>query len=145
VKPRRLGDWKRIADRAHRAVVDGEWWDGKGWRPHSEHPRDAAEGHAYRTAHDVLDEAVQQMTRGRQAGANLFGQSVRADRNERSASTAREADAEMIFNIAKPLLPRYRTKGRTAWTALAVQVGEIYGHEVLPNRLRMLCRQRGEK
>ena len=145
MKARRLSDWRRIADDAHAAAARGDWWDGRGWRPHTEQPRTAAEGRAYRTAHDVLGEAVQQMTRGRQAGANLFGQSARADRDERSASTAQEAEAEAIFNLAKPLLPGYRTKGRTAWTALAVQVGEIHGREVLPNRLRMICRQRGEK
>lgn len=82
---KRLADWKRQADRAYQAMLDGEWWDGKRWRPGTEFPRNANEGKAYRTPQDVLGEAVYAMVGdgpvngpARLRAANRFGQSEKA-------------------------------------------------------------------
>lgn len=161
MKPRRLGDWKRIADDAHRAGDAGEWWDGERWRPRGEFPHTPAEARAYRTAQDVLSEALAAMV-GYEPNSDeavraaaRFARSAEADRNERSASTLAEAEAELIFKAARPYLHkkplRNRTgfsedhAGRTAWTALAKHVSGVTGQNITPNRLRMICRQRGEK
>ncbi len=154
MKPRRLGDWKRIAERAERALHAREWWDGKCWRPHDDLPSTEVEARAYRSAHDVLDEALRAMTAAdapaeHKRAARRFARSIEADRDESSASTFEEAIADLIFERARPYLrkkpfrnrPGFPEKPapRTAWKALAQHLG------ITPNRLRMICRQRGAK
>ena len=39
----------------------GQWWDGRRWRARDDIPGNQAEAKAYKTAFDVLDEAVQAM------------------------------------------------------------------------------------
>jgi len=155
VKPKRLGDWKRQADRAYRALLDSEWWDGKRWRPDTEYPRP---GDTYRTADDVLAEAVQATVgkgpvngTDRMAAARRFARSAEADHEW----TPAELEAHEIFKLARPLLRRkpFRNRPgfskerttRTAWTALATYLSGVTGRPITPNRLRMICRQRGAK
>lgn len=87
--------------------------------------------------------------------AQRFGRSAQADRDERSASTVEEIEADAIFEAARPYLlkkPYTNRSGfssqpakRTAWTALARYISAMRGQDISPNRLRMICRQRGEK
>jgi hypothetical protein len=127
VKPRRRGlsDWRKQHDAAHDALDKGER---------------IVEG---RPVWDVLDEALHAMTGdgpangpSRRRVARQFGQSANADRDERSASTLSEIEADKIFEAARPHL-----KKRTAWTALAVRISLELKQEITPNRLRMICRQ----
>jgi hypothetical protein len=125
---RRLSDWRAQLDAAHDALDQGQKFVGD------------------LPVWEVLGEALHAMTGdgpvngpSRRRAARRFGQSAGADREERSASTDAEAEAEMIFQAAKP----YLRESRTPWTKLAVRVSRERRQEITPNRLRMICRKRG--
>jgi hypothetical protein len=156
---RRLSDWKRQAQRALRAHEAGEWWNGKRWRAHGELPT-AVEARAYRTAHDVLGEALEAMIGdgpidgdARMRAIRRFERSAEANRTH-SLSTAEEREADEIFKKARPYLrkkPFRNRRGftneparRTAWAALARYVSWKLGKVVTANRLRHICRWRAE-
>jgi len=141
---------------------EGKWWDGKRWRASEDGPNTAAEARAYKTALDVLVELNQAMIgdgpvngAARVAAARRFGRSAEADRDERSASTLAEIEADQIFEAARPYLHKRPLRNRlgftdepalrTAWSALARFLSHQRGKGITPNRLRMLCRQRGAK
>jgi hypothetical protein len=145
-------------------MLRGDWWNGKRWRPHDELPGTPAEGREYKTALDVLAELTNAMigdsdepdSPERMRAATRFVRSHEADRDERSASTVAEIEADQIFEKAKPWLrkkPPFRSgftsqpASRTAWTALACYLSALpeFGREITPNQLRMICRQRGAK
>ena len=104
---KRLSDWKRQADRALQAMREAreqghpcDWWDGRQWRPHTELPN---KGDAYRTADDVLAEAVHAMVgdgpangRARLRAANRFGQSSRALKGK---VTERETESRRAWAV----------------------------------------------
>lgn len=148
MKRKRLSELRREFDRALEAAQRGEWWNGKRWVPDAELPRTEAEARAYKTPFDVMEEANRAMISDgepdsdeRLSALRRFERSAEADREERSASTPAEADAEMIFQAAKPFLGGKRTP----WTKLALRLSLERKKEITPNRLRMICRQRGKK
>ncbi len=136
-------------------MLDSKWWDGKRWRASDDGPNTAAEARAYKTALDVLAELNQAMIgdgpvngAARVAAARRFGRSAEADL-ERGTHTEKEADAYVIYEAAIPLLRQHPR--RPPWTKLAAElthqlIGKrLYDPTVTPNRLRMICRQRGAK
>ncbi len=115
----------------------------------------------YQSARDVLEAAYSAMlgagaadTPERLRAAQRFERSAEADREARSASTEAEARAELIYQAARPYLrkkPQRNRVGftdeaapRTAWGALAAYLTRTLKTEITPNRLRMICRHRGE-
>lgn len=166
--PQRLSDWKRRANRAMRALEAGEWWDGTRWHSPEEHPEprrrgESAEAYSarvqtwvrqrvklmqqcYKAAIDVLLEDIYPAMLGtgpvngaeRVRAVRRFERSAQANRDERSASTAKEAEAEEIFNAARSGL----TAPRPAWTRLALDVQHKLGKPITANRLRQICRRR---
>jgi hypothetical protein len=128
---KRLGDLLREAERALCAHSTGEWWDGERWHSATEaappqQPGESAAGyrdrvHAwvqqrrklmqrYKAPIDVLLEDIHPAMLGtgpvngpgRLAAARRFERRAEADRDERSASTWREIEADEIFEAVKP-------------------------------------------
>ncbi len=116
----------------------------------------------YQSARDVLEAAYSAMlgqggadSLERLRAAQRFERSAEADRTERSASTEAEAHAELIYQAAQPYLRKKPQRNRigftdeaaprTAWGALAAYLTRTLKTEITPNRLRMICRHRGEK
>jgi hypothetical protein len=170
---RRLGDLKRQADRALLAHQRGEWWDGRRWRrkdeaPEPRRPKESAEAYAERVERwirervvsmeraqwsaDVLPELFDKMLGSgdadspeRLAAAQRFERGAQADREQRSASTGAEAEAEMIFAKVTELLGSSEMPPRPPWTRLAMDLNHKFGLELTPNQLRMICRRRPAK
>ena len=171
---KRLGHLRKLKERALRALENREWFDGYRWHSDHETPAprrlgeslDAYRGRVsewirhqtalkkrYKSPDDVLQEVFAQML-GRGDAVERFERSIQADREEH-ASTPKEIKADEIFAAAQPYLrmkPRRNGSGfssdpapRTAWTALAHHLSHQRREEITPNRLRQICRHRGEK
>lgn len=87
------------------------------------------------------------------SAARRFAKSAEADRDERSASTEREAAAELIYEAAKPFLNKKPLRNRlgftampatrTAWTALARYLQRhLNDSTITEHRLRAICERR---
>jgi hypothetical protein len=139
VKKRRLSELERQTARAYKALDRHEWWNGKRWRAKSEGPNTAAEADAYRTAHQRIEE-LSLFPQGVEQYALRLRRSAEADRDEGSISTSPEADAEMIFQAAKPHL----RERRTPWSKLAARLSVERKQDISATRLRMICRQRSK-
>jgi hypothetical protein len=125
------------AKRAHEALKNGEWWNGREWRPDGSFPRTQKEAAAYRSAHDRLAEIIDAMIGGDDQGWRRFDQSAgarkkrdpRKDEAQRAwvllvnVYTKERLLAARSYGTYSRTLNRsgFRTRGNRLWTSEGVR------------------------